>query len=162
MSSTVKHVGLSFALALSVVACSDDGGDELGDETETSSGDGDGDAAGDGDGDGDTGAPLSHAADIQPIWDAKCTNAGCHQPGGSFEALDLSGDAYDNIVGVTAIQAPELQRIEAGNSAGSYLINKLLGTQEDVGGSGSGMPPTPLEPDDILIIAQWANEGALP
>ncbi|NJK31463.1 MAG: hypothetical protein HC927_03035 [Deltaproteobacteria bacterium] len=52
----------------------------------------------------DTMAALSHAADIQPIWTAKCT-AACHEPGGAVGAtLDLSGDAYDNIVDVNSTQ----------------------------------------------------------
>jgi hypothetical protein len=135
------------------VAC-DDTSDEMGaDGTETA-----------GDGDGDSGA-LSYAADIQPIWDDKC--AGCHMPGGFAELfVDLSGDSYSNVVGTLSVQATDKQLIEAGNAADSYLIAKLRNTQEAAGGSGGlmpgGMMPVPLPEDQIAMIEQWANEGALP
>lgn len=153
------------ALALSSAAC-DDGGTEMGDET-TGDGDGDGDASGDGDGDatgdGDgDGVELSHAADIQPIWDAACV--GCHSPGGTAEFLDLSEDAYDNIVGVTSTQVQALQLVEAGSADTSYLVNKVMGTQADAGGAGGTMPPVgdPISAEDMTTLTEWINAGALP
>jgi hypothetical protein len=147
------------------VAC-DDTSDDMGSgETDTTGGDGDGDS-GDGDGDGDGDGALSYAADIQPIWDASCTT-GCHTAGGIAELfVVLSGDSYGNIVGVLSGQATDKQLIEVGNSANSYMIAKLRGTQVDAGGSGGPMPggvnPVPLPEATIVLIEQWIDGGALP
>lgn len=45
----------------------------------------------------------------------------------------------------------------------SYVIRKVLGDQEDVGGVGVRMPflGNPLCPDDIATLCFWAAEGAL-
>jgi hypothetical protein len=145
---------LGFALALATpLACMEDGGDEMSDET----GDGDGDQSGDGDGDG-------HAAAIQPIWDANCLTM-CHEAGGSaVTILDLSGNGYDNLVGMPSTQAVGLNLVEPGNSADSYLIHKLRGTQVDAGGLGAAMPSggDSLEEATIAMIEAWIDAGAAP
>lgn len=150
---------LCFALVLATGALACDDGDDVGDDMSETMGDGDGDAAGDGD--GDDGA-LSHAKDIQPIWDANCVTA-CHTPGGSAGALvDLSGDAYNAIVGVTSGQAP-WSFIEPGNSGESYIMAKLRGTQAEVGGSGGSMPIGAMLPAETIgTIAMWIDAGAQP
>lgn len=140
------------------VACDGTSDDMAEGGTETGTG------TGDGDGDGDGGA-LSYAADIQPIWDDKCVS--CHKAGGFAELfVHLDGDSYSNVVGVLSGQATDKQLIEAGNAANSYLIAKLRNTQMAAGGSGGLMPggamPTPLPEEQIMMIEQWANEGALP
>jgi hypothetical protein len=157
---------LCFALALGfagTLGCTDDGSegtDEVGD------GDGDGDeTTGDGDettGDGD-GEALSYDADIQPIWDTNCVNA-CHTDGGSAMFLDLGPGSHGNIVGVASTQGPGLTIVLAGNSAESYLIAKLRGTQLDMGGTGGQMPATgdALPEATIKLIEDWIDEGAAP
>jgi hypothetical protein len=44
----------------------------------------------------------------------------------------------------------------------SYLLSKLLGTQSQVGGSGSQMPygASPLQQAQINLIQQWISQGA--
>ena len=154
-----RFASLCFALSLATgaLAC-DDTNDEGGDETETG---GDGDPSGDGDGD----TTLSHAADMQPIWNASCVS-GCHEAGGNAETvLDLSGDAYDNIVSATSTQAPGLSLVEPGNSGESYLVNKLRGTQFAAGGLGANMPgggAAALPEDTITLIEEWIDAGAAP
>lgn len=164
-TARIGPICFAFVLALGAVACSDDGtDDEMSDETvgdgDGDMGDGDGDAPGDGDGD----AVLSHAADIQPIWDASCV-AACHEPGGSVGmVLDLSGDAYAAIVGVASMQAPGLSLVEPGDPAASYLVAKLRGTQIAAGGVGGQMPVgvDPLPEETIAQVEAWIAAGAAP
>ncbi|HVH97979.1 MAG TPA: hypothetical protein VM869_04695 [Enhygromyxa sp.] len=117
--------------------------------------------SGDGDGDGDT---LSHAVDMQPIWDANCLTM-CHEPGGTAEStLDLSGDGYDNIVNVASTQAVGSNLVEPGNAAESYLVAKLRGTQVEAGGLGATMPSgeNMLDEATIMMVEAWINAGAAP
>ncbi|PRQ02310.1 hypothetical protein ENSA5_24630 [Enhygromyxa salina] len=157
---------LCLALALvGGLGCTDDGTD-MGDGDTT--GDGDGDTTGDGDtaGDGDGDAALSHAADIQPIWDDNCTSASCHAPGGTAAFLDLSGDGFNDLVGTPSSQATGSSVVEAGSSENSYLVAKLRGTQVEFGGSGNPMPAgvgvAPLSEETITLIEEWIDAGALP
>ncbi|MFO7563648.1 MAG: hypothetical protein R6X02_13455 [Enhygromyxa sp.] len=160
----IRFASLCFGLALTTgtLACDDDGGDEVSDGTD---GDGDGDGTGDGDGEGDgDGDALSHAADMQPIWDASCL-AMCHEPdGNAVSVLDLSGNAYGNIVSVPSTQAPGMNLVEPGNAAESYLVAKLRGTQVAAGGLGAMMPSgTQMLPEEtIALVEAWIDEGAAP
>lgn len=113
-----------------------------------------------------TGSPaVSYAADIQPIWDARCT-LGCHQPGGSGTMqtnLDLSaGVSYAQLVDVLSSQAPALPRVSPADLEGSYLWHKLKNTQSDVNGSGFQMPAGGLADTDLAKVEKWIEDGALP
>lgn len=157
---TLGSFCLALALASGVAACDSDGEDEMSDDETTGDGDGD---SGDGDGDGDDGM-LGHADDIQEIWDANCVSA-CHEPGGTAEStLDLSGNAYDNIVSAASTQAPGKSLVEPGSADESYLIHKLRGTQVEAGGLGASMPSggTSLPDATIVMIEDWINAGAAP
>ncbi|MFQ5654146.1 MAG: hypothetical protein ACE5GW_05395 [Planctomycetota bacterium] len=118
----------------------------------------------------DTG-PLSHAADIQPIWSKHCIV--CHS--GPMPPMGLLlDDAFGNIVGVPAVELPAMNRISPGDPDNSYLWHKINGTQVGLmpctlpgGDCGSQMPPPlpftiPLEPEDLILIEQWILEGANP
>lgn len=107
---------------------------------------------------------LSHADDIQPIWDQYCVIA-CHTEGGSAAAwFWLSQDvAYDAIVGQPSVSFPNLTLVTPGDKEASYLWHKLNGAQLDVGGGGSTMPlGSTLNGDDILKIGEWIDQGAAP
>jgi hypothetical protein len=114
-----------------------------------------------------SGSDLSHAADIQPIWDEHCVDA-CHEPGGQWGTfLDLTADAYDRIVDVAAPQFTDLDHIEPGNPSRSYIWHKINGTQVMAGGSGvmmpsarPGMDATVLTQDQLDTIEAWINAGA--
>jgi hypothetical protein len=112
----------------------------------------------------DTGSALSHAADIQPIWEASCVT-GCHTAGGTAATvIDLSGDAYAELVDINSGQAPLLKLVEPGNSMESYLVAKLEGNQAAAGGTGLQMPSggDPLDAATIQTIKDWIDGGALP
>jgi hypothetical protein len=119
---------------------------------------------GDADTETETGGALSHAADIQPIWDANCVT-GCHMPGGTAASvLDLSGDAHPRIVDVDSGQAALLKLVASGNSMDSYLIAKLEGNQAAAGGTGLQMPSggPALDAATIQTIKDWVDAGAAP
>jgi hypothetical protein len=113
-------------------------------------------------------AGLSHDADIQPIWDEHCLTA-CHETGGEWSVLDMSGSAYDKLVGVPAATFPDLNHVEPGNLETSYLWHKIDGTHLMVGGNGVAMPKarvgmsaTVLTADQVSAIQAWIEGGANP
>lgn len=121
-----------------------------------------GDATG---GSGSTGVAgqLSHAADIQPIWDKYCM-AACHEAGGSGAgSLLMDGDDYDALVGVAALGLPTMDLVAPGDRLTSYVWHKLSGTQMEVGGAGSKMPlGMAMTQEELDTIGQWIDEGAQP
>ncbi|MBV1861120.1 MAG: hypothetical protein KUG77_22070, partial [Nannocystaceae bacterium] len=120
----------------------------------------------------DCSSPPSHAADIQPLWDANCVD-GCHEPGGVWMSTDLSpGAAYDALVDADGIQTMALSDVSLvipEDTANSYLLNKLLGSQGDIAGAAAGtrMPQgeggadvPALSDGDIDLVVQWVACGA--
>ena len=106
---------------------------------------------------------LSHAADIQPIWDKYCM-AACHEAGGSGAgSLLMDGDDYDALVGVAALGLPSMDLVAPGDRMTSYVWHKLGGTQMEVGGTGSKMPlGMAMTQEELDTIGQWIDEGAQP
>ena len=108
---------------------------------------------------------LSHDEDILPIWTANCLGSSCHDIVEPANGLDLESEGvYDRIcngfhtsTGVSYVDCAGL------DPEASYLIHKLHGTQDKVGGSGSAMPPTGLLSDfDLAKIDHWLVNGAAP
>jgi len=107
---------------------------------------------------------TSHAASIQPIWNANCITATCHDLSNPQAGLDLTpASAFIELVNKRSGQAP-IDLVEPLDPSKSYLWHKLLNTQRSVGGSGSSMPNgRPRLPEASLrIIEQWILEGAPP
>lgn len=109
----------------------------------------------------DAGAPT-FSGDVQPIFANSCASGGCHGGPEGLTGLDLSPSvAYDQLVGAPSFQVPTLNRVTAGDPDQSYLMNKLHGTFEDVGGSGDIMPPGfGLGAADIDVVSAWIAAGA--
>ena len=104
---------------------------------------------------------VSFSRDIQPIFNANCVI--CHTGTSGPQGLSLdSGKAYGNLVNVNSTEAPSLKRVAPGSPDKSYIINKLLGTQTQAGGSGAQMPfgAQPLSQATISLIQQWITAGA--
>lgn len=103
-------------------------------------------------------ADPSFANVIQEIFNRKgCAASSCH---GSFEAAALNltaGNAYANLVNVTATQAA-VARVIPGNANDSYLVVKLEGRQS----FGQQMPlgGSALDNIDLTNIKNWINQGA--
>jgi hypothetical protein len=110
---------------------------------------------------GSTPAPPSpRAAELQPIWSARCVH--CHGGHRPRAGLDLSSPraASLGLVDVPSSESP-LRRVTSGDHATSYLMRKLLGRFAI---TGLPMPPdgSPLTPEQLRRIASWIDGGALP
>ena len=95
-------------------------------------------------------------SDIQnKILNKSCALSGCHVKG--VQPPDLSGDAYDVIVGKPGSQG--LNYIEPGKPQESYLYLKITGA---AGISGNPMPlnASPLPQTSITAIKTWIENGA--
>jgi hypothetical protein len=89
-----------------------------------------------------------------------CALAGCHLGPASLaqEGLVLSGDAYENIVGVRANQNPSIFRITPGDPANSYLWRKITAGQPIV---GDRMPQTGSTTEaQRQLLTDWIARGA--
>ena len=98
---------------------------------------------------------------IQPgVFDISCTASVCHDESLPQGELDLSTLAASeaNLIDVDSVQV-DGKRVAAGDSANSYIMNKLLGQnipapylQMPVGGT--------LCESKVDVIRQWINDGA--
>jgi len=111
----------------------------------------------------DGGPTVSFAADIQPIFSARCTS--CHSGGGASGGMSLaSGEAYGNLVGVAANCTPgSFTRVVAFSTTTSLL---WLKTSDDPSKCGSAMPLgtaglKTIAPADFAKLETWILEGAL-
>jgi anaerobic magnesium-protoporphyrin IX monomethyl ester cyclase len=106
--------------------------------------------------------PMSYTRYIAPLFKSECATPQCHSSQGRASGLVLETDSsYANIVNVSSQQAPAMKLIAPGDTAHSYLVKKLEGTQASAGGSGAQMPPgsTP-DPTLIINVHTWMEEGA--
>ncbi|HJM47774.1 MAG TPA: hypothetical protein QGH56_08140 [Candidatus Marinimicrobia bacterium] len=102
---------------------------------------------------GDNSSCINYSTEIQPIFNADCTN--CH---GTQGGLDLSeSESYNNLVNVISQgYAPSLL-VEPGIATNSVLWKKISGTE-----NGTQMPSNGccLESITIQSVETWINEGA--
>jgi mono/diheme cytochrome c family protein len=105
-------------------------------------------------------AGISLRNDIQPVFNTNCVV--CHQGAAPPGGLSLEpGAAYKNLVNAPSTEGA-LKLVAPGAPEQSYLLNKLRGTQLQVGGSGAQMPygASPLPDSQISLIQQWITAGA--
>jgi len=114
-----------------------------------------------------SGAPpgdsVSLSRDVQPIFSANCALSGCHAGSAPVLGQNLSsGLAYGSIVEVPAQEAPGYFRVRPFFPDSSYLVHKIEGTPEALGGFGARMPlgAPPLTEEDIATIRSWIAAGA--
>ncbi|MEE9385279.1 MAG: hypothetical protein V3V08_17880 [Nannocystaceae bacterium] len=110
----------------------------------------------------DNGAIVSHAAHLQPIWNARCVS-GCHEPGGTWSFSPLTPEeAYATLVLAFPLQLPTQRFVVSGEPENSYLWRKVNGTHLDFGGGGARMPPggTSLDAAQLNLIVNWILDGA--
>jgi len=106
----------------------------------------------------DTAYTYSYSTDVQAIYDNDCTS-GCHSGAAPSAGLDLdSAASYAATVNVVSTQDAAYDHVEPGDSASSYLWQKIDGSAS----SGQLMPRggTALDQSDIDLIATWIDEGA--
>lgn len=97
------------------------------------------------------------------VFTPSCAVSGCHTgpSGGSLPGgMDLStADAsFDDLVGVASQQVPSLARVAAGDSAASYLVQKLEGNAAVGGRMPAGSAA--LDAGTIDAIRTWIDNGA--
>ena len=94
-----------------------------------------------------------------------CSFSSCHSSVERAGGLDLSNPqiAYEQLVGVAAVAADGLVRVDPGSPESSFLVQKVEGPAP---GHGGIMPPGIGEPLDpacrISRLRQWILDGALP
>ncbi len=109
---------------------------------------------------------LSHATDIQPIWNANCIDAPCHDSDGPQAGLDLQSEgARDRLCSTNSTTQMSLRLVdcEGLDYEASWLWSKVTGDGLEAPGAGSLMPAGGmLSPDDIATIEAWIEGGAMP
>ena len=108
-------------------------------------------------------APLAPTlASIQVnVFSVNCAVPGCHGGTAAQQGLRLDpGFSAGNLINVASTQDATLIRVIPGNPGGSFLIQKLEGTQT----VGRRMPDfsPPLPQATIDVIRQWIANGAPP
>jgi len=105
----------------------------------------------------------SFSADIQPIFDKRCSIGGCHSLGTGQAGLILDASvSYDMLVGVQSRRRPEFVRVVPFDAPNSWLIH-MIGP-DPAGRFGLSRMPlssTPLTPNQIATITNWIEQGAL-
>ena len=99
---------------------------------------------------------------IQPIFNRNCALSGCHATDSASGGMILdAGQSYANLVNVASSEVAPDKRVVPGNSAASYIIEKLTHTAPR---SGDRMPlgGDPLPDDQLNLIKTWIDEGAKP
>jgi len=103
---------------------------------------------------------VSFKKDIAPVLRDNC--AACHVTGDEPGGLKLyPSAAYRSIVKVHSNESP-LLLVNPGDPKASYLLHKIEGTQLDVGGAGTRMPPgtSGLPKETVDALRQWIAQGA--
>ena len=107
---------------------------------------------------------------VQGIFGTRCGVAGCHVGGGAVlpgsQLLNTSTNSFFNTVAVRSVENPQMPRITPGNTAQSYLFQKIIpggaiapGTQRmPLGCSGASC----LSAAEISTIENWILNGAPP
>jgi hypothetical protein len=103
----------------------------------------------------------SFSQDIQKIFNNRgCTTAGCHDIGGQQLGLILNPDSsYLKLVNVASSENAAKKLVMPNDTAQSYLVDKVSGTQS----VGDRMPLglSPLTAIEIQNIKNWIMKGAL-
>jgi hypothetical protein len=105
---------------------------------------------------------VDFATQIQPIFTSNCALSSCHAADTASEGMILdAGQSYSNIVNVTSAEVAPEKRVQPGDSAHSYLYEKISHAQP---ASGSQMPlgSNPLPADQMALIKNWIDQGAKP
>jgi hypothetical protein len=105
-------------------------------------------------------------ANVQPIFTANCTYAGCHSgPSPQFSLSLVDGESASNL-SQKALSSPNLQRVKPRSIKKSYLAKGVLGEGAILMPSGCPeiVPPVEqcLTPVEVYTILAWIQAGALP
>lgn len=135
--------------ATSIMSGSTTSDDTTGDDTSTGADTSTGEPAG-----------LSYAVDVHPVVIAN--TCGCHGMGSGGLKFTDAASAYAAFVNVASFGS-SLDHVEPGDPDKSYVLQKMLGNQVNVG-MGQNMPlgGAMLSQDKLDLFEQWILEGAAP
>ena len=109
-------------------------------------------------------ANPSLATNIQPLFDKRCAQGGCHTPAVHQAGLVLAaGASYANLVNVTStLASPTMKRVLPGDHANSYLW-VMLQPDSLLRPLHPRMPlaAQPLTANQLQNIVTWIDNGAL-
>lgn len=106
---------------------------------------------------------VSLAADLGPIFTAKCNNGFCHNTQNQASALNLElGKAYASLVGVKSkhTACASFDRVAPGSPTTSFLIFKLQGNGSCFAGVRMPKGSSALPAAEIQLVRDWISEGA--
>jgi len=106
----------------------------------------------------DTNTPVTFSRIQREIFTPHCALSGCHSGSDAQAGMNLSaGAAYTNLVSVQSSGSGSLKRVEPGNSANSFLVQRM----RNIGESPSIMPPAgKLSENQIQLVEIWIANGA--
>jgi mono/diheme cytochrome c family protein len=98
---------------------------------------------------------TAYTETVEPVVSRKC--AACHNDRSPGSGVSFQkGSGYDYLVNVASEELPSMPRVTPGDTETSYLAHKILGTHEEVGGSGTKMPPSGrLRDNEVEAIISW-------
>ena len=107
-------------------------------------------------------ASSSSLAEIQTsIFTPKCaTSPSCHNSVGLAPKLSSTSQSHGALVGVTATGCSDKIFVVAGDSAASYLVDKLGAGADDYCGSLMPLVSTALSSTEIALVEAWIDAGA--
>lgn len=106
---------------------------------------------------------VSLAADLGPIFDARCNTAGCHNNTTQASALVLTlGKAHGSLIGIKSRHTAcnSFDRVVPGSPTTSFLIFKLQGNGACFAGVRMPKGASALPAADIQLVRDWITEGA--
>ncbi|MEZ4449411.1 MAG: hypothetical protein R3B09_08025 [Nannocystaceae bacterium] len=105
------------------------------------------------------GEAVSFTVDVQPIFSARCTGAGCHGKPMPAAGLDLgAGLSYADLVGVASSECANRLRVAPSQPDASYLIDKVKGINLC---TGTKMPKVgSLTAEEVATLEAWVCNGA--
>ncbi len=106
-----------------------------------------------------TGPTTLQAVQVS-VFTPRCAVSGCHVDGAPF-GLDMrNGATAGNTIMVQSSEIPSLNRVTPFDATNSYLYMKVSGDPRIVGDPMPAFAP-PLPPQEVQLIADWINAGAL-
>lgn len=95
------------------------------------------------------------------VFTPTCATSNCHTGSNAPHGLDLSaGAARASLVNVASRERPDLLRVAPGDPDNSYLVKKLRGDPDIVGGrmplGGERLPQAQID-----LVVEWIRAGAL-
>lgn len=108
-------------------------------------------------------AEPSFAADVQPIFTARCALGGCHTPLSHRGGLALdAAHSYEQTVNVPSLLlGGAMLRVKPADTDSSWLLRMVQpDSVRRLGRSRMPLASTPLTDGQIATIANWIRQGA--